>query len=407
MSSMESLKTRDIGLDVDRLEGDTLTVNMGPSHPAMHGTVQIRLKLDGETVKDADIDVGYLHRGFEKMAEVGTWQKVIPYTDRLNYVSPLINNVGYCGAVEKMLGVEITERAKYVRVFVSEVSRIADHLTAVGASALEIGAYTPFLWAMQAREEFYYLIEFITGARVTTSYARIGGLRWDLPDGWVEKYRDAEERLLTLMVDIEALLTRNRIFLDRFGDTGVINAERAVSLGFTGPVLRATGVDFDLRKAAPYLVYDRIEFEVPIGSKGDNLDRYLVRIEEIRQSVNIIHQVIRDMPEGPVNVDDWRVVLPPKDDVYNTIEGMIAHFELVMKGIQVPKGETYYAVEGGNGEVGFFLVSDGSGRPYRVHVRPPCFALMQGLKDMIVGGMIADIIPTFDSINMIGGEIDR
>jgi len=389
------------------LRFEPLKIQMGPSHPAMHGTVRIDLTLDGETVVEADVHIGYLHRGFEKMAEAGTWTKVIPYTDRLNYVSPLINNVGYCGAVEKLLGVEITERCKYVRVFISEVSRITDHLTAIGASALEVGAFTPFLWAMQAREEFYFLIERITGARVTTSYPRIGGLRWDLPDGWVEQYEQCERKLVRMLDDIETLLTRNRIFIDRNADVGVMKADDAIAWGFTGPCLRAAGVDYDVRKAQPYLVYDRLEFDIPIGHKGDNYDRYLVRLEEIRQSVRIIRQVIRDIPDGPVNVSDWRIVLPPKDQVYDTIEGMIAHFELIMKGIQVPAGEAYYAVEGGNGEVGFYVVSDGSGRPYRVHVRPPCFAIMQGLRDMIVGGMVADIIPTFDSINMIGGEIDR
>lgn len=389
------------------LHTETLRIQMGPSHPAMHGTVCIRLTLDGETVVDADVDIGYLHRGFEKMAEAGTWTKVIPYTDRLNYVSPLINNVGYCGAVEKLLGVEITERCKYIRVFISEISRICDHLTAIGAAALEIGAFTPFLWAMQAREEFYFLIEMITGARVTTSYTRIGGVRWDLPEGWVERYQKCEKVLMERLDDIETLLTRNRIFIDRNAGVGVMKAEDAIAWGFTGPCLRAAGVDYDVRKAQPYLVYDRLEFDVPIGTEGDNYDRYLVRLEEIRQSVRIIRQVIRDIPEGPVNIDDWRIVLPPKEAVYHTIEGMIAHFELVMKGIQVPPGEAYYAVEGGNGEVGFYVVSDGSGRPYRVHIRPPCFAIMQALRDMIVGSMVADIIPTFDSINMIGGEIDR
>lgn len=399
---------KDTAVEVQQdLHTEVLQVNMGPSHPAMHGTVRIRLSLDGETVVDADVDIGYLHRGFEKMAESVTWTKVIPYTDRLNYVSPLINNVGYCGAVEKLLGIEITERCKYIRVFVSEISRVCDHLTAIGASALEVGAFTPFLWAMQAREEFYFLIESITGARVTTSYTRIGGLRWDLPEDWVKRYEHCERRLLQLLDDIETLLTRNRIFIDRNADVGVMKADDAIAWGFTGPCLRAAGVDYDVRKAQPYLVYDRLDFDIPIGHNGDNYDRYLVRLEEIRQSVRIIRQVIRDIPEGPINVDDWRIVLPPKEEVYDTIEGMIAHFELVMNGIEVPPGEAYYAVEGGNGEVGFYVVSDGSGRPYRVHVRPPCFAIMQGLRDMIVGGMVADIIPTFDSINMIGGEIDR
>jgi NADH-quinone oxidoreductase subunit D len=260
---------------------------------------------------------------------------------------------------------------------------------------------------MQAREEFYFLIEAITGARVTTSYVRIGGVRWDLPEDWVERYERAEKKLFEMLKDVEALLTRNRIFIDRNAGVGVMKAEDAIAWGFTGPCLRAAGVDYDVRKAQPYLVYDRLEFDVPVGSEGDNYDRYLVRLEEIRQSVRIIRQVIKQIPEGPANISDWRIVLPPKEAVYNTIEGTIANFENVMKGIQVPKGEAYYAVEGGNGEVGFYVVSDGSGKPYRVHVRPPCFAIMQALSDMINGRLVADIIPTFDSINMIGGEIDR
>ncbi|MBM4397938.1 MAG: NADH-quinone oxidoreductase subunit D, partial [Deltaproteobacteria bacterium] len=310
------------GMGRARGGGDQImTINMGPSHPAMHGTVRMRVRLDGETVVSADPDIGFLHRGFEKMCEAGTWTKVIPFTDRLNYVSPLINNVGYCGAVERMLGVDPTERCKYVRVFCSEIARITDHLTAVGASALEIGAFTPFLWAMQAREEIYYLIEFVTGARVTTSYTRIGGLRWDLPDGWQDRWLACEGRLLRLMDDISALLTRNRIFIDRMADVGAIPGDDAIAWGWTGPCLRSAGVDWDLRKARPYLVYDRMEFDVPVGRNGDNYDRYLVRMEEIRQSVRIVRQVIRDIPDGPVNVDDWGVVLPPKDAAYNTIEG--------------------------------------------------------------------------------------
>jgi NADH-quinone oxidoreductase subunit D len=388
-------------------ERESLVVHMGPSHPAMHGTVRMTLSLDGETIRDADIDIGYLHRGFEKMCEAGTWTQVFPYTDRLNYVSPLINNVGYAGAVEKLLDLEVTERCKYVRVYVSEVSRIADHLTAIGAGALEIGAFTPFLFAIQAREDLYALIEHVTGGRVTTTYCRVGGLRWDLPEGWADRWEAAEKRLDRRLADVDAMLTRNRIFLDRLSGVGVMVPGDAKAWGFTGPCLRASGCDYDVRKAVPYLVYDRLDFDVPIGTKGDCLDRYLVRMEEIRQSVRIIHQVVRDMPGGPVNVADWRVVLPPKEAVYDTIEGMIAHFELVMKGIPVPAGEAYFAVEGGNGEVGFYVVSAGGGRPWRVHVRAPCLAIMQGLKPMIVGGLLADIVPTFDSINMIGGEIDR
>ncbi len=389
------------------LRTEFLHLQMGPSHPAMHGTVRIKLTLDGETVHAADVEIGYLHRGMEKSSEAHTWSQVIPYTDRLNYVSPLINNVGYAMAVEKLLGVEIPERNKYIRVLMSEISRIADHLTAIGAMALEIAAFTPFLWSMQAREEFYRLIEEVTGARVTSAYTRIGGLRDDLPEGFADLYQAAEDRLLRLMDDIDALLTKNRIFYDRLVDVGSISREDAVDLGFTGPVLRSTGVDYDVRKDHPYLIYDRVDFDVPVGQHGDNYDRYLVRMEEIRQSVRIIRQVLRDMPDGPINIDDWSILLPPKDAVYNSIEATIAHFMLIIHGIQVPAGEAYAFVEGGNGELGFYLVSDGDGKPYRMHVRGPCFYLVQGLETMIKGQMIADIIPTFDSLNMIGGEIDR
>ena len=402
------MKRKDVSaVNKEDLRSEYFHVQMGPSHPAMHGTVRIKLTLDGETVVDADVEIGYLHRGFEKSAEAHTWTQVIPYTDRLNYVSPLINNVGYVMAVEKLLGIEITERAKYIRTIMSEVSRIVDHLTAIGAMGLEIGAFTPFLWSVQAREEFYYLIEEVTGARVTTAYTRVGGVHYDLPENFAEMYQKVEDRLLRLMDDMEALLTKNRIFYDRLIDVGVISPEDAIELGFTGPVLRSTGVAYDVRKDHPYLVYDRVDFDIPVGQHGDNYDRYLVRLEEIRQSVRIIRQLLKQIPDGPINIDDWKVVLPPKDLVYNTIEATIAHFLLIIRGIQVPPGEAYAFVEGGNGEVGFYVVSDGEGKPYRLHVRGPCFALMQGLRDMIKGYMIADIIPTFDSINMIGGEIDR
>lgn len=391
----------------NELRTEYLHLQMGPSHPAMHGTVRIKLTLDGETVVDADVEIGYLHRGMEKTCESRTWTQVIPYTDRLNYVSPLINNVGYAMAVEKLLGIEIPERNKYIRVLMSEIARISDHLTAIGAMALEIAAFTPFLWAVQAREEFYYLIEEVTGARVTSAYTRIGGLRGDLPEGFQEQYQKAENKLFKILKDVDALLTKNKIFYDRLVDVGTISKEDAVALGFTGPVLRSTGVDYDVRKDHPYLIYDKVDFDVPVGVRGDNYDRYLVRMEEIHQSVRIIRQVLRDMPDGPINVDDWAVVLPPKEEVYNSIEATIAHFMLIIHGIQVPAGEAYAFVEGGNGEVGFYVVSDGNGKPYRMHVRGPCFALVQGLRDMVKGAMIADIVPTFDSLNMIGGEIDR
>jgi NADH-quinone oxidoreductase subunit D len=391
----------------DHLHTEYMQVAMGPSHPATHGTMQMMLTLDGETVVDVDVKIGYLHRGFEKMAEVSTYNQVIPYTDRLNYVSPLCNNVGWVLAVEKALGIDVPDRCKWIRMIVCEISRITDHLTAVGAGALELGGFTPFLYCIQAREELWDLIEELTGARMTTTYTRVGGLRHDLYEAFPERYRQVKAQVQKLLVDSDALLTRNRIFYDRMADVGIISKELAVELGFTGPCLRSTGVDYDVRTHAPYLHYDKVQFDVPVGSKGDNYDRYLIRIEEIRQSFRIIDQCLQLIEPGPVSVDDWNIVLPPKEQVYNTIEGMIAHFKIIMEGVKVPAGEVYGYIEAGNGELGFYIVSDGSGRPWRVKCRPPCFAIMQGLKPMIVGGFLADIVPTFDTINMIGGEIDR
>lgn len=388
-------------------EGDRMILNMGPSHPATHGTVKFVLTLDGETVEDVDIHIGYLHRGFEKMSEMGTWQQVLPYTDRLNYVSPLINNVGYVGAIEKLWGVQITPRCSYIRMLVSEISRLTDHLTSIAAGALELGGFAPFLFALQAREVLYPIVEELTGARLTTSYTRIGGLAKDLPDDFERHVLKALEQVEDLNDKVDRLLTKNRIFYDRMIGTGVLSQEDAISSGCAGIMLRCTGVDWDLRKHQPYLAYDELDFDVIVGQTGDNYDRYLCRMEEMGQSMKMIRQIFKQMPSGPINVGDWHVVLPPKHAVYNTIEGMIAHFKLTTDGHQVPAGEAYYAVEGANGEVGFYIVSQGNGRPYKVHVRAPCFYAMGILKKLIVGHMLADIVPTFDTLNMIGGEVDR
>ena len=396
-----------LGFEDDPLHSSTMTLNMGPSHPAMHGTVKMVLTLDGETIRDMDVNIGYLHRGFEIMCEQATWQQVMPYTDRLNYVSSLANNVGYSLAVEKLLGIDVPPRCKWIRMISCEIARIADHLTAIAAGALELGGFTPMLFGMQAREEFYVLTEELCGARLTTSYTRVGGLRADLPEGFFEKYLHAEGMLFKNMKDVDRMLTKNRIFVDRMADVGAISAEDAIEFGWTGPCLRSTGFEYDVRKAHPYLYYDQIDFDVPLGHKGDNFDRYLVRLEEITQSTKIIRQCFAKMEPGPVNVDDWRVILPPKQAVYNSIEAMIAHFKLIMEGIQVPAGEVYSYTEGANGELGFYIVSNGSGRPYRLHCRAPCFAIVQALKHVIVGSQLADIVPTFDTFNMIGGEIDR
>ena len=384
-----------------------MLLQMGPSHPAMHGTVKMDLNLDGETVVDVDVHIGYLHRGFEKMCEGATYNQVFPYVDRLNYVSPAINGVGLALTVEKLLGIEVPERGQYIRTIISEIARAQDHLTAVAAMALELGGFTAMLWAVEARDHFYYLFEDLVGARVTLTYCRVGGMKYDLPAGFMEKLEAAAKITEKLMVDIDRILTRNRIYMDRLVDVGNVSAEDAVAWGFTGPCLRASGVPYDVRKDHPYLVYDKVDFDVPVGHRGDNYDRYLVRMDEIHQSLRIIRQCVKQMPQGPISHPDWQVTHPPKQQVYDTIEGMIAQFELVFRGPLAPAREVYGYVEGGNGEVGFYLVSDGTGRPYRLHVRAPCLALMQAIPDMIRGRMVADIIPTFDSINMIGGEIDR
>jgi NADH-quinone oxidoreductase subunit D len=390
------------------LSTDPMRLNMGPSHPAMHGTIRMVIDLDGETLVNLDVQPGYLHRGFEKSCERGTWAQVFPYADRLNYVSPMLNNVGWALAVEKLLGIEVPERCQYYRVILGELARVADHFTCNGASAMELGAFTPFLWLLKVREWVWVILERETGARMTHSFGRIGGMA--APP--TATFKDDVLRLIPevhkVVKETEIMLLRNRIFLDRMQGVGVLTKEQALSYGVTGPMARSTGIPYDVRKDHPYLVYDRFDFDVPVGEDGDNWDRFMVRLEEIRQSVRIIEQAIEQMPDdGPINVDDPRIVYPAKDDVYTTIEATIAHFKLVMEGLRTPKGEVYSFTEGGNGELGFHIVSDGSGTPYRVRVRPPCWYNLAASREMLLGGMIADIIPTFGSVNMIGGECDR
>src|SRR5712692_1253406 len=389
------------------LQSKRMVVNLGPSHPAMHGTVRMLVELEGETIIRADPEIGFLHRGFQKSCENVTWTQCLPYTDRLNYVSALMNNFGFLNAVEKLIGIEIPERAKYIRLIGSELHRIADHLTCVGAVGLELGGFSAFLYAIEARELIVDRVTELSGARLTTTFGRVGGMNRDLPEGWLESVLKTLDKVSSLASEVDALLTNNRIFIDRMKGTGPISAEDALDFGFTGPCLRACGVNYDLRKAHPYWVYDRLDFDVPIGQNGDNFDRYLMRIEEIKQSEHLIRGAIEKIPEGPVIVDDWRIALPPKPEVYGTIEGVMAHFKLIMEGIQVPAGEIYDCTEAANGELGWYLVSDGSGRPYKVHVRAPGFAILSGISRMVEGRLLGDLIPTFDTINMIGGEVEQ
>ena len=386
---------------------EVMSLQMGPSHPATHGTIKFNLKLDGEKILECDVEVGYLHRGFEKMCEQRTWNHVVPYADRLNYISPLINNVGFALAAEKLLDIEVPERGQYIRMIMSEISRMTDHFTCLGMAAAEAGALSVAFYALEARETLFDIVTAVTGARLTVSYTRVGGVTQDLPDGFADWIQRAFSDIRNVMSDCDKLLSKNRIFIDRMSGVGVIPAEDAISYGVTGPLLRACGVQYDVRKATPYLFYDRMNFTVPTGTQGDNWDRYQVRLEELRQSLSIVEQALKQIPPGPIRVDDPRITLPQKKDVYGNIEGLMNHFKLVIEGVKIPKGEVYSVVEGANGELGFYLVSDGSGRPYRVRVRPPCFFGMAALGQMLKGHFISDIITTFGMINMIGGECDR
>jgi NADH-quinone oxidoreductase subunit D len=354
------------------LSSKRMTVNLGPSHPAMHGVTRAVVELSGENIEAMKLDIGYLHRGFEKSCENVTWTQVFPYTDRLNYVSSIMNNVGFALAVEKLAKLDVPERAKYLRVVTSEIHRICDHLTLVGAMGMELGALTVLLFAMEARDLLWDRLTEICGARLTSNYARIGGVARDAPDGWVEKTLRTLDRVAELR-----------------------------------DCLRASGEPYDIRKAAPYLVYDRIDFDIPVGTNGDNFDRYLIRIEEMRQSDKIIRQCFQQMTPGDIVIQDFRYVLPPKPLVYGTIEGLMAHFKIIMEGIKVPAGEVYSYTEAANGELGFYVVSDGGGRPYKLGLRAPGWPMLAALPHMVKGALLSDLIPTFDSINMIGGEVEQ
>jgi len=397
----------DAGSGDEIYPSDLLTLNIGPSHPTTHGTLRAEVLLDGETVVDVRVEIGYLHRCFEKEAEDHTWAQVMPYTDRLNYCSSMLNNVIYAGAVEKMLDVEVTARCRGIRVIVSELSRIIDHLVSVCANLVDIGALTNYWYLYNVREGIYGILEKLCGSRLTTNYARIGGMSHDLYEGFAEDVAEHMQNLERGLNDVLGLIARNRIFLDRTVDVGVISREDALSYGFTGPCLRACGVDYDLRKHAPYLGYEDYDFDIPTGEAGDSHARIMVRMAEMIQSRRIVEQALVKLPDGPVNIDDPRVILPPKEQVYGSIEGVMNHFKLVYEGIQVPAGEAYGFGEGANGELGFFCVADGSGRPYRLKVRPPCFPIFSAYAELITGGMIPDAVATLGSLNIIAGELDR
>ena len=386
---------------------DLMRIQLGPSHPATHGTVRIVLDLDGETVVNADVQVGFLHRGFEKECESGFYYQAIPYTDRLNYSSAILCNLGYCLAVEKLFGIETPPRCQFIRVMAGEIARMADHFLCVGATALELNAFTPFLYALQARELVWDLVDMLCGGRVTSNYVRIGGVSADLPAGFADLARINLDKARQLLGDMERLLTENPIFRARMEGVGQLPAEELIAFGVTGPLLRAAGVPLDLRRVQPYLVYDQIDFDVPVGSRGDNMDRYLVRLEEIRQSARIIEQCLSMLPDGPIDVDDPAIRWPGKSRVFGRMEELIDQFKQVTEGCKPPPGEVYVGTESANGELGYFLVSDGTGKPYKCRARTPSFSNTQPLARMIQGRLLADMVPTFDMINMIGGECDR
>ena len=387
---------------------ERVTLNLGPSHPAMHGTLRVVVVLDGETIVGADQEIGYLHRCFEKMTETHTYQQAIPYTDRLNYCSAIINNVGYCMTVEKLLGLEAPARAQHVRLMLSEFYRISDHIICIGTNLVDLGALTNFWYLFQPREEIIALAESCSGARLLPSYLRVGGIAVDVPEDFLSNAQKIVNMLPKYIDEVEALVMKNRIFRDRVEGVGVISQQDAINFGFTGPCLRATGVPFDVRKSNPYLGYETYDWDVPIADGGDTYARFLVRFEEMRQSLRILQQAIdRGLPPGPVMVDNPYVALPPKAKVYNEMESLIYHFKLIMHGIQPPVGETYFQVEGGNGEVGFYIVSDGTKNPYRVRARPPCFPIFEAYGKMITGQTIPDAIAALGSLNIIAGELDR
>jgi NADH-quinone oxidoreductase subunit C/D len=395
------------GVDGGLLNPNYVPINVGPSHPAMHGTLRVMAELDGETIVRASCEIGYLHRCFEKMAETHPYNQVIPYTDRLNYCSAPMNNVGYCKAVERMLGVEIPQRAQAMRVILCELSRIIDHIISVGTGGVDLGALTAFFHLFTYREKVYTLFEKLCGARLTVSMTRVGGMAQDAPEGWFRDVLDFCKEMRKEVDEISSLMLDNKIFIKRTQGVCPVKAADAIQWGYTGPLLRASGVGLDLRKLDPYYGYGSLDFDVPVGTNGDVYDRYLVRIEEMRQSLKIVEQVCKNMPGGDYTIRDRGIVLPEKKDVYGNIEGLMNHFMLVIKGLRPPVGEVYDATEAANGELGFYLVSDGSANPYRLKVRPPCFAIYQSFPTVVKGAPLADAIATVASMNVIAGELDR
>ena len=394
--------------DLQAVEGDRMVLNMGPSHPSTHGVLRIVLELDGETITRADPDVGYLHRGDEKIAENMTYNQFVPYTDRLDYLAPLANNMAYAIAVERLAGLKVPPRCEAIRVITAEMARISAHLMGLGAFGLDVGAWSVLLYCLEEREKLYKLFEELTGARFTTSYTRIGGVTRDMPEGWLERVNAFCDQFLPILEEILKMLTRNKIFMDRTVGVGVIPKDMAIAYGLTGPNLRGSGVALDLRKDKPYSGYENYEFDVPVGATGDCYDRYLVRGEEMRQSVRIIRQVITKMPDGPwYATDAKRIFAPPKDKILTSMEELIQNFMLVTEGPLMPPGEVYFEAENPKGILGFFIVSKGGGVPYRLKIRSPSFCNLSILPKMCVGNLISDVVAILGSLDFVMGECDR
>lgn len=391
----------------DIFESSQMLINIGPQHPATHGTLRIGCRLNGEIVEDSKCEIGYLHRAMEKLGEVKTYHKFIPYTDRLNYCSALQNNVAYVTAVEKLMGIEIPQRNVYIRTMICEMARIIDHIICIGINAFDLGAMTYFLYGFHQREEAYTLIEGLCGSRLTTSYTRVGGLSADLPEGFLPRLNAWLDGCEKTFKEMDKLLTNNRIWVDRTKGVGVFTAEQAIAYSMTGPCLRASNVNIDLRRDRPYLAYKELEFDVPVAKGGDVYDRYLVRVQEMFESIRILRQIIQKMPKGPIWADDKRVRIPEKERVANSMESLIHHFKFFMEGFDVPEGEAYVPMEGPNGEVGFYIISRGGPKAYRMRIRSPSFFMFQPVPEMIEGENIADVIAVIGSVNIIAGELDR
>ena len=389
------------------LEGEHMLINIGPQHPATHGVLRLVLELDGETVVRCIPHIGYLHCGFEKIGEYRQYNQIIPWTDREDYLNSIGNNVAFAVGAERLFGIDVPERARVLRVIAAELSRIASHLVWLGTTCIDIGAFTPFLWLFQERENIYALLERWVGARLTTTATRVGGMAADIPNGWVEQLDTFIKTFPKTLSEVDRMLTRNGIWVGRTVGIGAMSAAEAMNYGLSGPMLRASGVAYDVRRDFPYLDYETYDFDVPVGTNGDVYDRFLVRFEELRQSVRILEQAVRRLPDGPVNADDHRVVLPPKSKATSEMESMIHHFKQVMEGPRPPVGECYVAVESPKGEKGYYMVSDGTSKPVRWRIRPPSFVNLSAIPRMVEGHLLSDVIAINASIDIVMGEIDR